>query len=116
MLCIARLYRKEKANVIVLSYLSTVSHVILFTGHGDTVGFKKSKHNTDHAVHKTNYSDLCLLHRQAQISGYREWLHLHAVRFLYLQRPGMPAFLSVLTSGRLRDEQSARMGEDDSCY
>ena len=102
MLCIARLYRKEQAHVTVLSHLNTVFHVILFTGHGDTVGSKKSKHNTDHAVHKTDYSDLCLkLHRQAQISGYHEWLHLHAVQFLNLQHPGVPAFLSVLTSERL---------------
>ena len=96
-----KLYRKEEADVTVLSYLSTVFYVNLFTGHGDTVSSERSKHNTDHAVHKTDYSDLCLkLHKQAQISGYREWLHLHAVRFLYLQRPGMPAFLSVLTSER----------------
>ncbi len=53
MLCIARLYRKEEADVTVLSYLSTVSYVILFTGHGDTVSSKRSKHNTDHAVHET---------------------------------------------------------------
>lgn len=103
MLCIARLYNKEEANVTVLSHLSTIFHVIRCTGHRDTVGSQKSKHNTDHAVHKTDYhSDMCLKPcRQAQISGYREWLHLHAVRFLYLQRPGMPAFLSVLTSERL---------------
>ena len=99
MLCIARVYRKEEADVTVLSYLSTDFHVILFTGHRDTVGSKRSKHNSNHAIHKTDYSKLCLkIHRQAQISGYREWLHLYAVRFLHLQRPGMPTFLSVLTS------------------
>lgn len=76
MLCIVRLYRKEEANVTVLSHLSTVFLVILCKGHGDTVGCKKSKHSTDHAAHKTDYSSLCLkLHRQAQISGYGEWLH-----------------------------------------
>ena len=54
----------------VLSYLSTVLYVILFTGHGDTVSSERSKHNTDHAVHKTDYSDLCLkLHRQATVNG-----------------------------------------------
>ncbi len=66
MLCIARLYAKEEANVPVLFCPSTIFHVILFTGHGDTVGSKKSNHKTDHAVHKTDHSDFCLkLHRQA---------------------------------------------------
>ncbi len=66
MLCIARLYTKEEPNVTVLFHLSTIFHVILFTGHGDTVGSKKSNHKTDHAVHKTDHSDFCLkLHTQA---------------------------------------------------
>ena len=63
MLCIAMLYRNAEANVTVLSCLSTVFHVILFTGHEDTVGSEKpeseSRHNIDHAVQKTDYSDLC---------------------------------------------------------
>ena len=65
----------------VLSHLTTVVLVTLCTGHRDTMSSKRSKHNTDHAAHRTDYSRLCLkLHGQAQISGYCEWLHLHTVR------------------------------------
>lgn len=43
----------QSTNGTVLSHLCRLCHLILFVGHKDSVGSKKSKHNTDHAVHKT---------------------------------------------------------------
>jgi len=61
----------------------------------NSVGSSKSKHNTDHAVHKTDYSDLCSkLHRDfysATLNGCSFML----CNFPGLQRPDMPEFLSV---------------------
>ena len=104
MLCISRLYRKQMCLYfpIWVWFPSIYTYLQVTKKLSNSVGSKKSKHNTDHAAHKTDYSDLCSkLHRQCQISGHREQLHLHAVRFLDLQRPGMPECLSVWSTERL---------------
>ncbi len=59
----------QKATLIHAAHLPTlIFNSALFTGHKaaqQLCGLQKSKHNTDHAVHKTDCSDLCLkLHRE----------------------------------------------------
>ncbi len=84
-LCISRLCRKQLwfMQLICLHWFSIRPSSQVTKQLSNSVGSKKSKHKTDHAVHKTDCSDLTVIEATQRIlrSDYLEWLQLQAVQF-----------------------------------
>jgi len=78
------------------------------------VGSKKSKHNTDHAVHKADYSNLCSkLHREYSDTATLNGCSFKLCNFSDLQEPDIPEFQSVSAIEELAD---ALEEEEDDQY
>lgn len=78
------------------------------------MGSKRSKHNTDHALHKNDYSNLCSkLHREFSDTAILNDCSFKFCDFSDLQEPDLPKFQSVSTT---EEPAEALDEEEDDQY